>query len=43
MHADIAWQRTVDRRTQLHGKARSWRLCVRPTDIHPAQMIRAGR
>jgi hypothetical protein len=43
MHADIAWQRTIDRQTQLRGKARSWRLCMRTTDLHPDQMIRAER
>ena len=42
MHADIAWQRTVDRHTQLNGKAHSWRLCVRPASVHAADGISAG-
>jgi hypothetical protein len=43
MHTDLAWQRTIDRQTQLRRQARCWRLCVRHTDLDPAQMIRAER
>ncbi len=43
MHADLTWQRTIDRQTDLRRQARCWRLCVRRADLDPAQIIRAQR
>ena len=43
MHADLTWQRTIDRPTDLRRQARCWRLCVCRADLDPAQIIRAQR
>jgi hypothetical protein len=43
MHTDLAWQRTIDRQSSLRREARSWRLCVRPGDVDPTQLLSADR
>ncbi|MGD9995768.1 MAG: hypothetical protein AB7L17_07235 [Ilumatobacteraceae bacterium] len=40
---DIAWQRTIDRRTRLVREARWYRLQVRAGATHPAHLIRGRR